>query len=181
MLWLDRPVMLLVRTMPPGLADGVAACSLALAIVAGLAIVALAIRERAIRHACSGHGAMLVLISVLTSLAAAGLLKHLIGRARPEGSVDPWSFAPLAFDDSFASLPSAQASFAAAIALSFAMSLPRLRSVLVLLSVAVALMRALVGAHWFSDAIAGWALGAATVSCMSYLMGRWARKADAAR
>ncbi|QIB33164.1 phosphatase PAP2 family protein [Ancylobacter pratisalsi] len=181
MLWFDRPVMVLVRTLPAWLTDSVAVCLLTLAIVAGVLIFARAIREKVIRHIPLGSGAVLVLVSALASLVAAGVLKHLIGRARPEASVDPWSFAPLAFDDSFASLPSAQASCAAAIAFSLAISLPRLKSALVLLSVAVALTRVLVGAHWLSDAIAGWALGAATVAGTSHAMQHWARKADAAR
>jgi len=181
MMWADRPVGRLVGSLPAWLADAVAAVSLLLAIAAGLFIVAIALRDGAVRRARLGQGALLVVGSAAASLASAWLLKHLMGRARPEAGVDPWSFAPLAFDDSYASLPSAQASCAAAIALSLAIALPRLRGLLVLLGAAVCLARVLVGAHWPSDVMAGWALGAAAVAGVSRLMERFARKPDAAR
>lgn len=105
---------------------------------------------------------MLALLSAAASLAAAGGLRHLIGRIRPSDlGADPSRFDPLAFDDRLAAMPSAPAACIAAISLSLAVSLPRLRLPLVVAAAAAGLACLLAGAPWPNDGMAGWGLGAA--------------------
>ncbi|MBY3095630.1 phosphatase PAP2 family protein [Rhizobium laguerreae] len=96
----------------------------------------------------------------ISAVAAATLLKGIIGRARPnETSLDPFHFQPFAAQDIFASAPSAQATLAAAIGCSLAMSFPKARIPILAGVIAVCLSRVLVGEHWTSDVIFGLALG----------------------
>ncbi|NKM22870.1 phosphatase PAP2 family protein [Rhizobium laguerreae] len=96
----------------------------------------------------------------ILAVAAATLLKGIIGRARPsEVSRDPFHFQPFAAQDMFASAPSAQATLAAAIGCSLAMSFPKARIPILATVIAVCLSRVLVGEHWTSDVIFGLALG----------------------
>ncbi|MEH6717289.1 MAG: phosphatase PAP2 family protein [Aurantimonas endophytica] len=172
MIWVDEPLAEWVATWSVRLASGAAAFSItlaslgvAVAVVAGLMALA---RPASIQPVTpgpsSGRVATLVLVSAAASFGAAGLLKHLIGRIRPSTiGADPWRFEPLAFDDRFAALPSAQAACIAAVALSLATSFPRLRVLLILAGAAACLARVVAGDHWPSDVMAGWALGAAAV------------------
>jgi membrane-associated phospholipid phosphatase len=96
----------------------------------------------------------------ILAIVAATLLKGIIGRARPnEASLDPFHFQPFAAQDMFASAPSAQATLAAAIGCSLAMSFPKATIPILAAAIAICLSRVLVGEHWTSDVIFGWALG----------------------
>ena len=105
---------------------------------------------------------MLALLSAAASLAAAGALRHLVGRIRPTAhGADLARFEPLAFDDRLAVMPSAPAACIAAISLSLGLSLPRLRLPLVVAAAATGLASLLAGAPWPNGAMAGGGVGAA--------------------
>lgn len=175
MIWVDGPVADWVATRAIRLADSTGVFSIMLiglgaVWVAAAVMVALAVPARPTRLRSadplklSGRTATLVLGSAAASLGAATLLKHLIGRMRPSApGADAWRFEPLSIDDRFAALPSAQAACVAAIVLSLAVQLPRWRLPLVASGAAACLARVLAGAHWPSDVVAGWVLGAAMV------------------
>ncbi|MCM2477326.1 phosphatase PAP2 family protein [Rhizobium sp. CG5] len=104
------------------------------------------------------------LFSLCCSLAAVAsslLVKNIVGRARPDSTHD-WDrllLRPFAFDDAFASIPSTQGAFAAAVTCSAAICFPQHRICLLTVGALVCASRVVVGEHWTSDVIAGWAMG----------------------
>lgn len=107
------------------------------------------------------------LVFIFVAVAGSGLLvdvlKALFGRARPRLWVeaDIYGFAPLNFYDSlYASFPSGHATTAFAVATAVACFFPRLRNLLWLLAVPVAMSRVVIVRHYLSDVIAGAVIGA---------------------
>lgn len=103
-------------------------------------------------------------LSVLFSGIFVQLLKHGFGRARPElfTELGAYSFHPFIFDYSFNSFPSGHATTAGAVAWFLCWLLPRHRSLILTLTVIVAMTRVLTGHHYPSDVVAGFALGMGT-------------------
>lgn len=97
------------------------------------------------------------LSATLASLALKGLVGH--GRPSLAAPFDAFAFRPLAFDDSFGSMPSAQAALAGALVLCVSILAPRLAWPARLVGLGVCASRVLVGEHWLSDTLLGWALG----------------------
>ena len=101
-----------------------------------------------------------------TSIAFSGilgmLLKNSIGRARPaftpDGSI--WMSIPFEFDYNFASFPSGHAITGGAIAVVLALLFPRWRWFFILTGLAIAVSRPVLGVHFPSDVVAGFAFGA---------------------
>ena len=89
------------------------------------------------------------------------IIKRLIGRARPFASptADPYLYAPLGWDQSFASLPSGHATNAFAAAVAIGALWPRARLVMWTYAVVIAISRVVVTAHYPSDVIAGAIVG----------------------
>ena len=114
--------------------------------------------------------AVFVFAVLAASGIAAQLLKHLVGRARPKlmNTFGAFHFDLLSIKASLASFPSGHATsvFAAATALCF--MLPRWRTPLLGLALVIAVSRAVVGAHYVSDVVAGAMLGV-----MSTLVVAW--------
>ena len=105
------------------------------------------------------------------ALTVSLLLKHVIGRARPNAQLafDPHVFSPFAFDDAFASFPSAQAACAAAAFGAAFKCFPRLKSLFNIWIAILCAARILSGEHWLSDVMMGWAIGTFCATAF----GRW--------
>ncbi len=104
---------------------------------------------------------------VFASVAGSGLLaalaKNLLGRARPEHLAGDAVFEIHAavFKANWAAFPSGHATTAGASATVLALLFPRFARVFLAAGVAIALTRIALGAHFPSDVVAGFALGAA--------------------
>ena len=118
------------------------------------------------RHAGYGLIQQLLLFlfaSVALSGLASSLFKNVLGRARPKlfDQFGPVEFQPFTFDYAFASFPSGHATTVGALAGVLAIIWPRARVPLVAAGAFIASTRFLIGAHYFSDAVAGCAFGLA--------------------
>lgn len=104
-----------------------------------------------------------VFFSVAASGIAANILKLIFARARPEYVPDGMVWFTGHFTDTFiyGSFPSGHSTTAGALATALALLFPRLRTFLLLAGAWIAFSRPAVGVHFPSDALAGFALGAA--------------------
>jgi membrane-associated phospholipid phosphatase len=137
---------------------------IALAVLGGLALPR-ALKPR-LFEAAATFG--FVFVSVAGSGILAALAKNLFGRARPEHLVGDAVFQihDAVFASKWAAFPSGHATTAGASAVVLALLFPRIRRLALGLGVAIALTRIGLGAHFPSDVIAGFALGAAfTLVC----------------
>ncbi len=118
--------------------------------------------------------AAFIFLSVAGGGLLALLLKYAIGRARPVllDSHGYLSFHPFAMHSDFAALPSGHSATAAAMAISLALVFPRLRALFISAGVLICLSRQLVGMHWMSDTLMGWAVGAAFTYWLAHVFAR---------
>jgi undecaprenyl-diphosphatase len=88
-------------------------------------------------------------------------LKQVIGRARPfvGGSADPYLFRPFSWGPEYASLASNHTVTVCAVAIAFGALWPRLRPILWLYAIIIAVSRVIVIAHHPSDVLAGAMVG----------------------
>jgi membrane-associated phospholipid phosphatase len=102
-----------------------------------------------------------VFVSVAGAGLIASLLKNIIGRARPKlfDMVGPFDFQFYAFNPDYASIPSGHATNIFALATVIAILWPRGRVLLYTVAAWIAASRVLIGAHYFTDAVLGAALG----------------------
>lgn len=128
------------------------------------------------------------LVFLFAAVALSGLLaslsKNIIGRARPKfyDELGPLTFRPFTFDSDFASFPSGHATSAGALAGVLAILWPQARIPLFVAAAWIAGSRFLIGAHYFSDAMAGCALGVAFTYLLRDRLARrrWLFERDAA-
>lgn len=115
-----------------------------------------------------------IFLSVAGAGISSALAKNVIGRARPELlAIDgPFYFRPLTFNSEFAAFPSGHSATAGAMAMSLALAFPALRPFVIALGVAICLSRQMIGAHWASDTIMGWAIGAAFTFWLAHQFAR---------
>ena len=137
-------------------------------IPAGLGILILGwmrASEMQLRRAVVYGYAAQLLIFLFAAVALSGLtsslIKNILGRARPKlfetfGSLE---FQPFTFDADFASFPSGHATTAGALAGVLAIIWPKARLPIICAGLWIAATRFLVGAHYFSDALVGFAFG----------------------
>lgn len=115
-----------------------------------------------------------VFLSVAGGGLVASLVKNIIGRARPGhlqiASAD--HFQPFAFTPGFASFPSGHSATAGAMAFSLALLFPRLRPLFIAIGLLICLSRQMIGAHWPSDTVMGWAVGGAFALWMAHVFTR---------
>lgn len=115
-----------------------------------------------------------VFLAVAGGGLASALVKNAIGRARPELlAVDgPFYFRPFAFNPEFAAFPSGHSATAGAMAMSIALVFPALRPFVFCLGALICLSRQMIGAHWASDTVMGWAIGAAFTLWLAHMFAR---------
>ncbi|MHC2542437.1 phosphatase PAP2 family protein [Sinorhizobium meliloti] len=114
------------------------------------------------------------LLTIGTAGALVHGLKFLIGRARPELLADygPYSLTPFTGDTLFESFPSGHSTAAGAFFGAFAMVMPQLRPLFLLLALLVGISRVVVGAHYPSDVAAGLLLGLWVALMMAFVFAR---------
>jgi undecaprenyl-diphosphatase len=85
------------------------------------------------------------------------IIKRLIGRARPfvGAESDPFLYWPLVWRADYASMPSGHATTALAAAIAVGLLWPRLRSLMLIYALVIAVSRVVLDAHYLSDVIAG--------------------------
>jgi len=133
----------------------------------GAIVLLLALRTRKIgwrKAAACGYGAQLLaflFVAVAGASVAGALIKNTLGRARPKlyDELGSFDFHPFAYTADFASFPSGHATTICALAAALAILWPRGRVFLFVVAAWIAATRFLIGAHYFSDAVAGALLG----------------------
>lgn len=135
---------------------------------AGIILLAwLHAREQSLRRGVILDYVSKLLVFLFASVALSGLasslLKNVIGRARPKfhDELGSFAFQPFSFDYGFAAFPSGHAATIGALAGVLAIIWPRARVPLLLAGAWIAATRFLIAAHYFTDAVAGYALGLA--------------------
>jgi membrane-associated phospholipid phosphatase len=135
--------------------------------LAGLLFVWLRQRERGRRlraaWGLTGQTAGFVFLTTACAGIAGSLIKNIIGRARPKffETLGPLDFRPFAFEADHAGFPSGHATTIFALAAALAMLWPGARVPLLVAGAWIAASRALIGAHYAADVLAGMALGCA--------------------
>lgn len=116
--------------------------------------------------------ALFAFAAVAVTGIAVNIPKLLVGRARPafvEGS-GSWEWSPFAFSSySFASMPSGHSCTAAAIAASLVILLPRGRWLWWPAAAVVSVSRVVIGVHYVSDVVVGFAFGLAGTCLLARL------------
>ena len=102
-----------------------------------------------------------IFLAVAVPNAAGEVLKGVIGRGRPfvGGSANAFNYQPFAWQGAYASLPSAHAITACALAFAVAAVWPRTRYVMAVYAVLILLSRLVLLAHHPSDVVAGGLVG----------------------
>jgi len=87
----------------------------------------------------------------------ATIIKRLIGRARPfvGAEIDPFLYGQLVWRPDYASMPSGHATTAFATAIAVGLLWPRLRPLMLIYALIIAVSRVVLDAHYLSDVIAG--------------------------
>lgn len=112
-----------------------------------------------------------VFLAIAGSGLSNNLLKIMIGRARPRHFDDlgAVAFDPPGFSSGFQSFPSGHSATAGALAIILILLFPRLKWTWLFLAAWIAASRVIVGAHYPSDAVAGFAYGAS----FTWLLALW--------
>jgi len=127
-----------------------------LAAIAAVTSPALAPLSRLVLAAIAVRTGFLFAAIAVPSLFAT-IIKRLIGRARPSVGVeaDPFLYGHLVWRPDYASMPSGHATTAFAAAIAVGLLWPRLRSVMLVYALIIAVSRVVLDAHYLSDVIAG--------------------------
>lgn len=102
-----------------------------------------------------------VLVSVGGALLLSNILKRIIGRARPQHfeQYGAFSFDPFAVDASWASFPSGHSATIGAVGGALLLFWPGARGIILPVTMVLAATRIVVGAHYPSDVVVGYAFG----------------------
>jgi membrane-associated phospholipid phosphatase len=135
----------------------------------GLVALLLPLLDGVSRAVMIGIGTRLqfVFLAILVPVSAGEVLKGVIGRGRPfvGGAANPYNFSPLSWTEAYASLPSGHAITAFALAFAVGALFPRLRAIMLLYALVIALTRLVLLAHHPSDVVAGAMVG--TIGAMA--------------
>ena len=151
-------------------------------IPSGAAIIVLAglqAREQSLRRDVIYGYISKLMVFLFTAVAVSGIVasltKNVIGRARPKlyEELGSFEFRPFTFDYNFAAFPSGHATTVGALAGVLAIIWPCARVPVLLAGAWIASTRFLIGSHYFSDTVAGYAFGLAFAY---FLRDRLARK-----
>ncbi|OCO99753.1 MULTISPECIES: phosphatase PAP2 family protein [unclassified Ensifer] len=120
------------------------------------------------------------LLTIGTASALVHTLKFLFGRARPElfAELGAYSLTPFATTDLYESFPSGHSTAAGAFFGVFAMLLPKLRPLFLVLALTIGVSRVVVGAHYPSDVAAGLLLGLWSAVMTAFLFAKYGRLFD---
>ncbi|MEZ5788542.1 MAG: phosphatase PAP2 family protein [Xanthobacteraceae bacterium] len=130
-----------------------------LVVMAALTSPALAQMTRSVLAALVVRLGFIFVAVGLTGLIAT-TLKRLIGRVRPSSARGAFAFEPFSWRPDYASLPSGHSVTAFSVLVAFGFLFPRLRPLLWIYAVIIAVSRVVVSAHFPSDVIVGAAFGA---------------------
>lgn len=114
---------------------------------------------------------LFVFVAIAGSGLSNNLLKVMIGRARPRlfDELGAVAFDPPGLSSGFQSFPSGHSTTAGAMAVIFILLFPRLKWLWIALTGSIAISRIVVGAHYPSDAVAGFFYGAS----FTWLLALW--------
>ena len=109
-------------------------------------------------------------LAVAVPLALGEPVKWIAGRGRPfvGGQANPFNFTPFAGTEAHASLPSAHAIAAFALAFAIGAIWPRMRGLMAAYALLIAFTRLVLLAHHPSDVVAGAAIGIIGAMCVRY-------------
>jgi membrane-associated phospholipid phosphatase len=127
---------------------------LALAAIAAVTSPKLAPLSRLVLAAIAVRAGFLFAAIAVPSLFAT-IIKRVIGRARPFVGADPFLYWPMVWRADYASMPSGHATSAFAAAVAVGLLWPRLRSLMLIYALIIAVSRVALDAHYLSDVIAG--------------------------
>jgi undecaprenyl-diphosphatase len=135
---------------------------LVLAAIAAVTSPALTPLSRLVLAAIAVRTGVLFAAIAVPSLFAT-IIKRLIGRARPfvGAEPDPFLYGQLVWRPDYASMPSGHATSAFAAAIAIGLLWPRLRPLMLLYALVIAVSRVVLDAHYLSDVIAGAFVGGA--------------------
>lgn len=182
----DRPIAIWMRAFPEelsALANHITRLGAGVEVLVGsgalLILLAFLPRARLRRRIVVGANAVVAAAGfVFLSVAGGGLAvlitKYSIGRARPAVSQgeDPLDFQVFALNPNYAAFPSGHATTAGAMAMALALVFPRFRSIFISIGILISLSRQLVGVHWPSDTIMGWAVGVGFTFWLAHIFAR---------
>jgi membrane-associated phospholipid phosphatase len=128
---------------------------LVLAAIAAVTSPALALSRLVLAAIAVRAGFLFAAIAVPSLFAT--IIKRLIGRARPfvGAEPDPFLYGQLVWRPDYASMPSGHATSAFAAAVAIGLLWPRLRPLMLLYALVIAVSRVVLDAHYLSDVIAG--------------------------
>ena len=117
-----------------------------------------------------GSRLQFLLLAISVSVAVGELLKWIAGRGRPfvGGQANAFNFVPFAGTEAHASMPSAHAITAFALAFAVAALWPRLRGLMIAYALVIAFTRLVLLAHHPSDVVAGATIGVSGAMCVRY-------------
>ncbi|WP_306118374.1 MULTISPECIES: phosphatase PAP2 family protein [unclassified Roseitalea] len=118
------------------------------------------------------HGrAAFIFVAIAAPAIVINVIKQVVGRGRPvtRQDFDAFVFAPFEFDYAYQSFPSGHATTSGALAMLLALWFPRRAPLALVFGACLAFARVPAGAHYLSDVIAGFAIGAAS----TLVLARW--------
>ncbi|MDR2312006.1 MAG: phosphatase PAP2 family protein [Brucellaceae bacterium] len=118
------------------------------------------------------HQAMFAIAAILSAGIIVNIVKYIVGRPRPHlvDTIGPFGFKPFDFTYHYVSFPSGHACTAAVLATLLALWFPRFRIVAYAGLALIAVSRVFVQAHYPTDVLVGFTIGAVTTLILARLL-----------